>query len=252
MKHVLLSCVLALYFSLTFAQSKQNSGLKYIEEYHQLAIQEMQLTGIPASITLAQAMHESANGTSQLAKKANNHFGVKCTANWKGKRFYRNNNRRNSCFRKYETVEDAYKDRSRFLSNNKKYAFLFKYSNTDYKNWAWGLQRSGYASSKKYAKLLLKTIKVYDLQKYDVLKLDSLSSDTSKIADSLQIDTVVKPKTIEVSKQASKPKVKYHKVKSGESLYTISKKYKVSVNSIKKANNLKSNLIKPGKKLIIP
>jgi flagellum-specific peptidoglycan hydrolase FlgJ len=137
----------------------------------------MQSTGIPASITLAQALHESANGTSQLAVKANNHFGVRCSSNWNGKRFYRNGNKKNYCFRKYNTVEEAYKDRSSFLSKNKKYAFLFNYNQQDYIHWAKGLQRAGYASSKIYAKQLINTIDRYNLAQYDKMggsKNDSL------------------------------------------------------------------------------
>jgi flagellum-specific peptidoglycan hydrolase FlgJ len=137
----------------------------------------MQSTGIPASITLAQALHESANGTSQLAVKANNHFGVRCSSNWNGKRFHRNGNKRNYCFRKYNTVEEAYQDRSSFLSKNKKYSFLFEYGQQDYIHWAKGLQRAGYASSKTYAKQLISTIKRYNLAQYDKMgksKNDSL------------------------------------------------------------------------------
>ena len=159
------------------AQTKVTAAEKYITKYQQLAITEMQLTGIPASITLAQALHESANGTSQLAMKANNHFGVRCSSNWNGKRFHRNGNKKNYCFRKYNTVAEAYQDRSSFLSKNKKYAFLFKYNQQDYVHWAKGLKRAGYASSKTYAKQLIKTIERYNLAQYDKMgksKNDSL------------------------------------------------------------------------------
>ena len=159
------------------AQTKVTAAEKYITKYQQLAITEMQLTGIPASITLAQALHESANGTSQLAMKANNHFGVRCSSNWNGKRFHRNGNKKNYCFRKYNTVAEAYQDRSSFLGKNKKYAFLFKYNQQDYVHWAKGLQRAGYASSKTYAKQLIKTIERYNLAQYDKMgksKNDSL------------------------------------------------------------------------------
>lgn len=233
------------------AQRKQSSAITYIEKYKVLAISEMQKTGIPASITLAQALHESANGTSQIAVKANNHFGVKCTRNWSGKGYHRNGNRRNSCFRKYETVEDAYADRSSFLTNNKKYAFLFKYKNTQYKKWAYGLQRSGYARTKTYASHLLRTIKMYDLHQYDYAKLDTVVVNDSSIINI----NYLKPEKIEVEKdEVDNPVSKNikHKVKSGQSLYFISRKYHVSVEKIKKANDLKSNLIKPGKVLVIP
>lgn len=229
------------------AQNKNNSAIEYIERYKSLAIEEMLLTGIPASITLAQGMHESANGTSQLARNANNHFGVKCSSNWAGKKYYRNGNRRNSCFRKYNNVQEAFKDRSRFLSNNKNYAKLFTYKKTDYKKWAYGLQRSGYASSRYYAAHLIKTIERYNLYQYD--RVDSSDLDSLKtILDTLLIDTTI----VKTVVQKSKPETKvYHIVRSGESLYTIAKKYKVTVESIKKNNKLKSNKIKPRQRLII-
>ena len=169
--------LIALFPVISAAQTKVTAAEKYIAKYHELAIFEMQSTGIPASITLAQALHESANGTSQLAVKANNHFGVRCSSNWNGKRFYRNGNKKNYCFRKYNTVEEAYKDRSSFLSKNKKYAFLFNYNQLDYIHWAKGLQRAGYASSKIYAKQLINTIDRYNLAQYDKMggsKNDSL------------------------------------------------------------------------------
>ena len=169
--------LLILFNANVYGQARLDAANKYIIKYQQLAITEMQLTGIPASITLAQALHESANGTSQLAVKANNHFGVRCSSNWNGKRFHRNGNKKNYCFRKYNTVEEAYQDRSSFLSKNKKYAFLFKYNQQDYAHWAKGLQRAGYASSKTYAKQLIKTIERYNLAQYDKMgksKNDSL------------------------------------------------------------------------------
>jgi LysM repeat protein len=234
-----------------FAQKKQSSAFIYIEKYKVLAISEMHKTGIPASITLAQALHESANGTSQLAVKANNHFGVKCTKNWSGKRFHRNGNKRNSCFRKYETAEEAYADRSSFLTKNKQYAFLFNYKPTQYKKWAYGLQRSGYARSKSYASHLLSTINRYDLHQYDYAVLDTIIRNDSTIINiSINKPVEVVEETKPISTSSSN--IIKHKVKSGQSLYSISRKYKVSVDKIKKANRLKSNLIKPGKVLIIP
>ncbi len=240
-----------LFQSTLLAQKKQSSALEYIEKYKFLAISEMHKTGIPASITLAQALHESANGTSQLAVKANNHFGVKCTRNWSGKRFHRNGNKKNSCFRKYETVEDAYADRSSFLTKNKKYAFLFKYNHQQYKSWAYGLQRSGYARSKSYASHLLRTIKMYNLHQLDYARIDTIKN-LDDISYNIVFDIPTEePKEEKVIEQNNTNVIK-HKVKSGQSLYSISRKYHVSVEKIKKANKLKSNLIKPGKILIIP
>lgn len=253
MQKLLLVCLCFLYLNFSFAQKKQSSAVIYIEKYKHLAISEMQKTGIPASITLAQALHESASGMSQVAVKANNHFGVKCTRNWSGKRFHRNGNKKNSCFRKYDTVEDAYADRSSFLTKNKQYAFLFNYKHTQYKKWAYGLQRSGYARSRSYASLLLKTINMYNLHEYDYAVLDTIVRNDSTIVSIVTNKPEVEVELVENTNTAVKsPSVIKHKVKSGQSLYYISRKYKVSVDKIKKANKLKSNLIKPGKILIIP
>lgn len=248
MKKILFSFLFLITCLSLYAQRRDPSALSYIEQYKDLAIQEMKLTGIPASITLAQALHESANGTSQLAVNANNHFGVKCTANWSGKRYYRNNNTRNNCFRHYESAEDAYKDRSRFLSSNKKYAFLFEYGPGEYKKWAHGLQRSGYASNKHYASHLIKAIRLYDLHQYDTgedaeTETDDIAMDGDTVA-TIDIQTVRQQRTPEKQQVI-------HKVKSGESLYMIARKYKTDVKHLKLNNRLHSNLIKPGQKLII-
>lgn len=247
----LLIIIFIISYSCLFAQNRNITAEQYIDKYKNLAIQEMLLTGIPASITLAQGMHESANGTSQLARNANNHFGVKCSSNWTGKKYYRNGNRRNSCFRKYNSVEEAFKDRSRFLSNNKNYAKLFTYKRTDYKKWAYGLQHSGYAASRYYAAHLIKTIERYDLHKYDLVDSLNISVD-SLLKDSIEIDSIKPVSSIKNEKSNKVKQTKFHKVRSGDSLYTIAKKYKTTVTSIKKKNKLKSNKIKPGQKLIIP
>ncbi len=254
MRNILSLCLFLFVVSTAFAQKKQSSAVSYIEKYKILAISEMQKTGIPASITLAQALHESANGTSQIAVKANNHFGVKCTRNWSGKGYHRNGNKKNSCFRKYDSVEEAYADRSSFLSKNKQYAFLFKYKPTQYKKWAYGLQRSGYARSRTYASHLLRTIHLYNLHEYDYASIDTVIRNDSLIINIVinKPEVVIEEKDDVVKTVPSTSNVIKHKVRSGQSLYTISKKYKVSVDKIKKANHLKSNLIKPGKVLIIP
>lgn len=249
MKYKLLILILFINANL-FAQRKQSFAINYIEKYKLLAISEMHKTGIPASITLAQALHESANGTSQLAVKANNHFGVKCSRNWSGKRFHRNGNKKNSCFRKYDKVEDAYADRSSFLTNNKQYSFLFKYKPTQYKKWAYGLQRSGYARSRSYASHLLQTINRYELHQYDFARIDTSIRNDSTIYTI--IFDVPKTEEKEIIEHTNTSSIRKHKVKNGQSLYYISRKYHVSVEKIKKANHLKSNLIKPGKVLIIP
>jgi len=255
MQRFIFTFFICFFFTAGFSQNKQKSAFVYIDKYKDLAVQEMLITGIPASITLAQALHESANGTSQLAVKANNHFGVKCSSKWTGKKYYRNGNKKNSCYRKYPSVEDAYKDRSRFMTSNKKYASLFNYSNTNYKKWAYGLQKSGYASSKKYASHLIKTIELYKLYQFDLydstyFQKDSLGNlNFSLRNDSFKVDSTKIKQIQQATVPVSNPEIKYHVVKKGESLSTIAHKYKISVTKLKKLNGLHSDLIKPGKKL---
>ena len=123
-----------------------------------MAIEEMGRSGIPASITIAQGCLESANGNSELSKKSNNHFGIKCKKGWKGKKVYYDDDAKNECFRKYKTVEDSYIDHSNFLMDNPRYSTLFNLEITDYKGWAHGLKNAGYATSRTYAHKLIEIV----------------------------------------------------------------------------------------------
>lgn len=146
----------------------QNSRKEYIGKYQLLAIQEMNRSGIPASIKMAQACLESADGNSELAKKSNNHFGIKCKKNWKGKKVYYDDDRKNECFRKYKTVEDSYIDHTEFLMNNSRYASLFALKSDDYKGWARGLKKAGYATARHYDKRLIEIIEKNKLHRLDL------------------------------------------------------------------------------------
>ena len=145
----------------------QISRIDYIQRYQLLAIEEMNRSGIPASITMAQGCLESGNGNSELSKKSNNHFGIKCKRGWKGKKVYYDDDAKNECFRKYKTVEDSYIDHTNFLLNNPRYASLFKLKTTDYKGWAHGLKKAGYATNRKYAHSLIEIIETYKLHRLD-------------------------------------------------------------------------------------
>lgn len=148
----------------------KESGLSrdmYIEQYHELAIKEMNRVGIPASITLAQGMLESGNGNSSLARKSNNHFGIKCHSDWKGKRVYHDDDKKGECFRKYKNPYQSYIDHSDFLTGKKRYASLFDLRLTDYKGWAKGLKRAGYATDPKYAHRLIQIIEENNLDRFD-------------------------------------------------------------------------------------
>ncbi len=156
-----------------FAVSDEDA-FSYVERYKDIAVQERIRTGIPASITLAQGLYESGIGVSELATIANNHFGIKCKSTWKGETHFvkdddydANGKLIKSCFRKYNSVEESYRDHSDFLVNNDRYNELFLYADSDYKAWAKGLKRCGYATNPKYAEKLIDLIDRYALYQYD-------------------------------------------------------------------------------------
>ncbi len=147
--------------------TSQSYAIEYVNKYSGLAVSEMRRTGIPASITLAQGMLESNYGRSTLATEGNNHFGIKCHSDWRGEKVYHDDNHRGECFRSYPTVEDSYRDHSDFLTTGSRYKDLFKLSSTDYKGWAHGLKKAGYATDPQYATLLINKIDDYGLHAYD-------------------------------------------------------------------------------------
>jgi LysM repeat protein len=143
---------------------------QYIEKYAQLAVDEMHRSRIPASITLAQGLLESGNGNSRLAIMGNNHFGIKCKAGWTGDTLKEDDDEAQECFRKYASPFDSYKDHSDFLMKGQRYAFLFDLEPTDYKAWAHGLKRAGYATNPRYGEILIATIERNNLQRFDLIK----------------------------------------------------------------------------------
>lgn len=153
----------------SFAPSKKNTPQEYIEKYSDWAVEEMRRSGVPASITLAQGMLESANGNSTLAVDANNHFGIKCHKEWDGPSIRIDDDAPNECFRKYETAYDSFKDHSDFLRTRDRYSFLFDLPTTDYKQWAHGLKKAGYATNPNYAQLLINLIETHNLTRFDEL-----------------------------------------------------------------------------------
>jgi LysM repeat protein len=150
-----------------YSQKKKTTVHEYIETYQELAVSEMERTGIPASITLAQGILESANGNSRLSTKGNNHFGIKCKKNWTGNTIYADDDELNECFRAYKSAKDSYIDHSAFLMENSRYAFLFDLKPDDYKGWARGLKKAGYATNPKYADILIVLIERHELNKLD-------------------------------------------------------------------------------------
>lgn len=175
-KHKLLFTLLfAAVSNLIFAQSS-DVVRRYIETYKNVAIAEEIRTGVPAAITLAQGIHETSAGTSDLVLASNNHFGIKCNG-WNGQTVSHDDDAKGECFRKYDSPTDSYKDHSDFLKNRPYYTSLFKLDPADYKAWAYGLKRAGYATNPKYAQILIKLIEDYDLQQYTLLALDGKFAD---------------------------------------------------------------------------
>ena len=215
--------------------------LQYIKKYAPLAVLEMHKYNIPASVTLAQGILESGNGRSQLASKSNNHFGIKCHTGWKGAKVYHDDDEKGECFRKYKYVETSYKDHSEFLSGRRRYASLFKLRKSDYKGWAKGLKKAGYATDKKYPKKLIKIIEEYKLYEFDKFR----EKDLKKIKKETKRSQA---KTITNSK---KSKQQNYKVKKGDTLYSIARKFKITVENLKDANNLSTNKISIGQQLTI-
>lgn len=168
---ILSLCLLFALFTQTEAVAGEalSAYHKYIRKYKELAIEQQNKYKIPASITLAQGLLESGAGQSDLARRSNNHFGIKCHG-WNGKKVYHDDDRRGECFRKYNKVEDSYEDHSKFLALRPRYASLFRLDIRDYKGWAKGLQKCGYATDRKYANKLIKVIEDYKLYEYDSSK----------------------------------------------------------------------------------
>ena len=149
------------------AQTRNKQYEEYIKKYRDIAVEEMKKYHIPASITLAQGLLESGAGQSTLARKSNNHFGIKCGSDWRGKTVRHDDDERNECFRAYKHPKQSYEDHSKFLVSRPRYASLFKLKMTDYKGWARGLKKAGYATNPRYAEQLIGIIELYDLDKYD-------------------------------------------------------------------------------------
>ena len=147
---------------------------EYVEQFKDIAMNEMRRSGVPASITLAQGILESENGNSELVKKSNNHFGIKCKTNWTGESVTHDDDANGECFRAYTNAGDSYRDHSDFLKANQRYASLFNLDPTDYAAWAKGLKKAGYATNPKYPELLIKYIEQNNLQQYSLLVLNKL------------------------------------------------------------------------------
>jgi len=215
--------------------------LQYVRKYAPLAVLEMHKYDIPASITLAQGILESGNGRSQLASKSNNHFGIKCHVGWKGEKVYHDDDEKGECFRKYKFVETSYEDHSEFLSGRRRYANLFKLRKTDYKGWAKGLKKAGYATDKKYPNKLIKIIQEYELYEFDKFTERDLKRGKRESAK--------RPKKPVVKVKKSIPN--YYQVRKGDTLYSIARKFNTTVALIKEVNGLNSNTLSIGQRILL-
>jgi LysM repeat protein len=171
--------------------------------YKDIAVAEMKRTGIPASITLAQGLLETESGNSDLVKRSNNHFGIKCKSSWKGESVSHTDDAPNECFRKYSLAEDSYRDHSDYLSTTARYASLFTLNKNDYRGWSHGLKRAGYATNPKYPQILITNIERYNLQKFD----QDIIGDTSVFANAKIIDTDNKERVITIAKVVNDERV---------------------------------------------
>lgn len=221
----------------------------YISMYRGAAVKEMLISGVPASITLSQGILESGDGNSTLARKANNHFGIKCHE-WTGEKFYMDDDHKGECFRVYKSVFDSYDDHSQFLKTRSRYAGLFQLEKTDYKGWAKGLKDAGYATNPKYPELLIKIIEENQLHQYDLLT--EVPQDFDKLI--VEENTVKSDatSTATAGKILLHNRIKYITVQPGDTYFSICKKHEMVLWQILKYNDLsKDDTLTPGQKIYL-
>lgn len=212
----------------------------YVFHYKDIAMSNMKNFGIPASIILAQGILESGAGQSNLALTANNHFGIKCYKDWKGATTYQDDDASQECFRKYNKPEDSYQDHADIVSKRTRYASLFSLAKDDYKGWARGLKAAGYATDPNYPEKLINYIERYHLDQYDNMVLGK------KYA--LDPSQNVKPITKSIK---NIPQTGQYEVQKGDTLYSISKKFNITIEELKKQNNIFDNAISIGQNIKI-
>lgn len=246
-KKVFLLSITLIFISL-FAVSQRISPEEYIAQYKDMAIKEMLRSGIPASITLAQGILESEAGNSDLVRRSNNHFGIKCKSNWTGESVKHTDDAIDECFRKYNNPEESYIDHSNFLRSNQRYAFLFNLKNDDYRGWAYGLKKAGYATNPRYPNILISNIERYNLQQFDN-GLQEESKDFLK----LETEITLQPAT-EVTEQKPLAEMKLSEGKKtmfngilaifankGTSLLAIATQFNISLSKLLSYNDRKND-----------
>jgi LysM repeat protein len=247
---ILLSVLLA---NDLFAQDL--TPVEYIEKYKELAIREMKRMGVPAAITLAQGILESESGNSELVKKSNNHFGIKCKNTWTAGGVAHDDDAKGECFRVYKTAEDSYRDHSNFLRNNQRYGNLFKLDITDYKGWAHGLKKAGYATNPRYPEIVISNIEKYNLQQYTLgAAADAPKFDVASFEDDKEVVVVKEDNndegdnvsTLDVSNTVVKINgSKCVLVNKGTSLLVIATKNNIPLSKLLEYNEMSEDGILP-------
>lgn len=253
MSHKVIAFFLTSIIGILSAFSQNATYRAYIERYAPLAVEQMKLHGIPASITLAQGLLESAAGTSVLATKANNHFGIKTGGSWNGPYIVKSDDRPDDRFRKYRSVRDSYEDHSLFLAKRARYAPLFKLRTSDYKGWAHGLRKCGYATNPRYGHLLIDLIERYDLHRYDAAASRHARTDRSQRRRRHGEGAESRAESLRVGRQNG---TYYVTSRPGDTYQAISKEMNISVRKLKKYNELpghisKRDLVPPGTRLYL-
>lgn len=267
-----LACLLIIATTFAKAQPKE-FVIEYINTYKALAISEMQRTGIPAAIKLAQGIHETDAGNSELVRKSNNHFGIKCKSTWTGAKVYHDDDARGECFRSYTSPQDSYMDHSNFLKGSPRYASLFQLDPTDFEGWAYGLKKAGYATNIKYSQILIRIINEYHLQDYTMIALGRMKpEDEWLVKESIGSAPIITPaevklesttdaadKAVVVEQTVNFPEGEFKindtrvvYAKPGSSLLAIAQQYDVSLKRLMDFNEIREeNVLVKGQLLYL-
>lgn len=255
---MMFKCIATILFSFVTLQTiaQRTTVEEYIDQFKQIAMDEMKRSGVPAAITLAQGILESESGNSELVKKSNNHFGIKCKSTWTGDTVSHDDDANGECFRAYKNASDSYRDHSDFLRGNKRYADLFKLSQDDYAGWAKGLKKAGYATNPRYPDLLIKYVEQYNLQQYSLAVLNNQPpvddialqtqkdeqtatvSNSEKETETTVADNIVNAENNNPQNITSINAIKCVFVKKGTSLLAIANKYDISLGKLMEFNDM--------------
>lgn len=250
--------VLLLNGLIAVCQPQRITPEEYINTYKEIAVAEMKRMGVPAAITLAQGILESESGNSELVKKSNNHFGIKCRGSWTAGSVKHDDDAKGECFRQYQSAEESYRDHSNFLRNSSRYASLFNLKADDYKGWAYGLKKAGYATNPQYPSLLIKNIEKYDLNQYTLLAINEVpvfekekfeddkdpiqpAVDTLVQALPAAMEAIVAPESMAYGRVIEENGRRKVFVKTGTSLLAVASEHNVDLKKLMQFNNLKQD-----------